>query len=232
MSEPETNKGKAASQMASERLNATKEAVRNLENAAGVNRPAQPSPAEPPVSITGNVVPTREWCGNTPPAEPPVSAETNMATVINTATLRALADRTRLEAFTECSLAETIEGTLRQAADALTHLQQERDTRTAERDETRAERDRLPPPLAAQLDLWRENPEAWQAEWQRDHDFKVRLITDRETAASCLQQMREALDALWTWATESRTHLTSDPVPDGLGAQVIAALADPKGPGR
>jgi hypothetical protein len=36
---------------------------------------------------------------------------------------------------------------------------------------------------------------------------------------------RQALEDLWQWATEARTHLTTDPVPDGLGASVIAALA-------
>lgn len=33
-----------------------------------------------------------------------------------------------------------------------------------------------------------------------------------------------ALADLWLWASEQRTHLDTDPVPDGLGAQVLAAL--------
>lgn len=36
----------------------------------------------------------------------------------------------------------------------------------------------------------------------------------------------EALNDLWIWASEQRTHLDTDPVPDGLGAKVLAALGD------
>lgn len=47
--------------------------------------------------------------------------------------------------------------------------------------------------------------------------------------AECDRRSRavEALEALWEWASEQRTHLTTDPVPDGLGAQVLEALASP-----
>lgn len=38
-------------------------------------------------------------------------------------------------------------------------------------------------------------------------------------------ELLEALCDLWLWATESRYHLTTDPVPDGLGAAVLAAIA-------
>jgi hypothetical protein len=46
----------------------------------------------------------------------------------------------------------------------------------------------------------------------------------RAIVAYAAEQHR-ALTDLWIWSTEARTHITSDPVPDGLGAQVIAALA-------
>lgn len=38
----------------------------------------------------------------------------------------------------------------------------------------------LPESLTASLALFRENPDAWHAEWQRKHDFKVRLLTENE----------------------------------------------------
>ena len=34
----------------------------------------------------------------------------------------------------------------------------------------------LPPSLSASIDLWRENAEAWRAEWRREHEFKVGLL--------------------------------------------------------
>lgn len=37
--------------------------------------------------------------------------------------------------------------------------------------------------------------------------------------------LKAALTDLWLWASERRTHVDTDPVPDGLGAQVLAALA-------
>jgi hypothetical protein len=39
----------------------------------------------------------------------------------------------------------------------------------------------------------------------------------------------ETLNDLWQWASEQRTHLTTDPVPDGLGARVLAAIAKAEG---
>lgn len=38
----------------------------------------------------------------------------------------------------------------------------------------------LPESLAASIALFREDPAAWWAEWQRKHDFKVKLITENE----------------------------------------------------
>lgn len=47
----------------------------------------------------------------------------------------------------------------------------------------------------------------------------------REVRAAAIADLLAALTDLWQWATEARTHLDTDPVPDGLGAMVIAALA-------
>jgi hypothetical protein len=42
-------------------------------------------------------------------------------------------------------------------------------------------------------------------------------------------ELYEVLADLWLWASEKRTHLETDPVPDGLGATVLAALAKAEG---
>lgn len=38
----------------------------------------------------------------------------------------------------------------------------------------------LPPGLEAEVALFRENPEAWHAEWRRQHEFKVNLLRENE----------------------------------------------------
>lgn len=42
----------------------------------------------------------------------------------------------------------------------------------------------LPPSLAASIALFREDPTAWHEEWQRMHDFKVRLLNENRALAA------------------------------------------------
>ena len=67
-----------------------------------------------------------------------------------------------------------------------------------------------------------------------DFDPNVRRIGLAEAKANArliaaAPELLTALADLWEWASEARTHLTSDPVPDGLGAAVLAAIAKAEG---
>jgi hypothetical protein len=42
-------------------------------------------------------------------------------------------------------------------------------------------------------------------------------------------ELLAALNDLWIWASEQRIFLGSDPIPDGLGAQTLAAIAKATG---
>ena len=50
----------------------------------------------------------------------------------------------------------------------------------------------LPASLSASLQLWWADPQAWDAEWSRTHQFKVDLIKRAEAAESALARMQEA----------------------------------------
>lgn len=50
----------------------------------------------------------------------------------------------------------------------------------------------LPESLAASIALFRENPQAWWDEWQRVHDFKVRLITENEQLRAEVERLNSS----------------------------------------
>ena len=60
-----------------------------------------------------------------------------------------------------------------------------------------------------------------------DVAFDQRVANAHLIAAA--PDLYEALTDLWLWASERRTHSDTDPVPDGLGAHVMAAIAKAEG---
>ena len=84
--------------------------------------------------------------------------------------------------------------------------------------------------LDAQLDVLKPGGTlAWKSNYEVLKANTDRVVADLRAQLAAATQ---ALDVLWQWASEGRTHLDSDPVPDGLGQQVLAALQgvpDPAG---
>lgn len=54
-------------------------------------------------------------------------------------------------------------------------------------------------------------------------------MSDDQETRQINAALLKALNDLWVWASEQRTHLTTDPVPDGLGAEVLEAIARAEG---
>ena len=69
-----------------------------------------------------------------------------------------------------------------------------------------------------------ESPSCMQCARDAAQDRWQTAEAERDTLRQQLAEAQQALDVLWQWASEGRNHLDSDPVPDGLGQQVIAAL--------
>lgn len=70
-----------------------------------------------------------------------------------------------------------------------------------------------------------EAPKATQTTFVRP----LREDTANARLIAAAPDLYEVLNLLWLWASEQRTHLDSDPVPDGLGAKVLNALAKAEG---
>ena len=60
----------------------------------------------------------------------------------------------------------------------------------------------LPESIRASIALYREDPTAWRAEWQRNHDFKVGLIERAKKAEAALAAMTLARHVLWDYIYE------------------------------